>query len=434
MIKIRSVVSEISILGRTVRNEDGIALISAVVFLVVIAVLAPVAVRMTSSEAKRKDAFEEQRYAFFNADAGFEKAKSIARKYNVDTLLAGPDGSTSTTNDNGTFSGTSAWAINTSSGITSYTGTYGAYNYTKVAPSDLNGGSYYIRIFNNKSGAINPATNGASNLFYIDSIGVSPKGKVKEIVALMAKVSLNPSAFPSAMTMVGASTTIDAQSNAYNVTGNAVDTSGNDDSTCADKYGLATETSTPTWSGSHTDNFEGTAPPAGQNAATCADGDASSSVWCGQTTFTAANAQALWASSKVYATSTYDSSGGQVNNVNFTGSPQVIYVSGSNGASVNGNFTGYGILIVDGPLRVSGNFTFNGLVLVGACPTCTNPTIEAATGNLKIYGAVVVGNAGVTSAATITGNATIAYSCAGLNSAASAFSNSISVVSWKEIS
>lgn len=427
-MKTKGAIKKIILFGRTLKNENGIALISAVAFLVIIALLAPIAIRMTNSEIKRKDAFEEQRYAFFNADAGIEKAKSIVRNLNIDTLLAGPDGSTAATNDNGTFSGTSSWSINIASNIASYTGTYGARNYTKVTPADLNGGSYYIRVFNNKSGAISPATNGASNLFYVDAIGVSPKGKVKEIVAMMAKVSLNPSSFPGAMTMVGPVTSIYAQSNAYEVTGEAVDASGNDDPTCADKYGVASQEASPTWTGAHTDNFEGLPPPVGQVGCSA---DPANSALCSQTTFTSANAEALWASSKILANNSYNSSGGRVDNIVFSGSPQITYVSGANGARITGNPTGSGILIIDGPLEITGTFTFTGLLLIGACPTCTAPTIDA-SGNFHIYGALVVGNH-VSSTASITGNATVAYSCAGLNSAASAFSNSITVVTWKEI-
>jgi len=43
--------------------------------------------------------------------------------------------------------------------------------------------------------------------------------------------------------------------------------------------------------------------------------------------------------------------------------PMVMELTNTNGVSINGNLTGYGILIVDGPLNVSGSIDFHGLII-----------------------------------------------------------------------
>jgi hypothetical protein len=43
--------------------------------------------------------------------------------------------------------------------------------------------------------------------------------------------------------------------------------------------------------------------------------------------------------------------------------PMVMELTNTNGVSINGNLTGYGILIVDGPLNINGSIDFKGLII-----------------------------------------------------------------------
>ena len=89
-------------------------------------------------------------------------------------------------------------------------------------------------------------------------------------------------------------------------------------------------------------------------------------------------------------------------------SPRITRITGD--ANIQGTIEGYGVLIVDGALDVSGNFTFNGLVIARG-------DIEVQfTGNAGIFGSVVLAestNYDPTIELDVRGNANIRYdSCA----------------------
>lgn len=82
-------------------------------------------------------------------------------------------------------------------------------------------------------------------------------------------------------------------------------------------------------------------------------------------------------------------------------------------------WTGNGILIVDGDLKITGG-TFDGIIwVIGELSVSGNPTIN---------GGIFV-ESGVTVDTTVTGNATINYDAAAINAA-----SLVSVTSWKEAS
>ncbi|MBI2359240.1 MAG: hypothetical protein HYV04_10110 [Deltaproteobacteria bacterium] len=64
-------------------------------------------------------------------------------------------------------------------------------------------------------------------------------------------------------------------------------------------------------------------------------------------------------------------------------SPRITHVTGD--VRISGTIQGYGVLVLDGALHVSGNFTFEGLVIMRG-----EGEIRA-TGNARIYGAVLIG-------------------------------------------
>lgn len=103
----------------------------------------------------------------------------------------------------------------------------------------------------------------------------------------------------------------------------------------------------------------------------------------------------------------------------------IIYSSGDLAVSSG---RGQGILLVEGDLRINGNFTWSGLIVV-------RDDVEKGNGTALVYGAVMARNATVDDASQVLGNTTYAYSQCGL---ARALAGSAQVVqarqrAWAEI-
>lgn len=86
----------------------------------------------------------------------------------------------------------------------------------------------------------------------------------------------------------------------------------------------------------------------------------------------------------------------------------IVYVRGS--ATINGNGRGQGILIVDGDLRINGNFTWLGLVLV-------RDDFNKGNGNATITGAAMARNVDMQGASVFGGSQEVRYSRCALESA-----------------
>lgn len=112
--------------------------------------------------------------------------------------------------------------------------------------------------------------------------------------------------------------------------------------------------------------------------------------------------------------------------------PVIIRLSRAGGVRINGNWTGYGILIVDGPLDVNGTMNFTGLVLA------RSGFDSHATGTANILGSFWTGTGNL----TVGGNTDIRYSSEALDLADRAgvpvFGNNgnlpslVTVVGWIE--
>lgn len=89
-------------------------------------------------------------------------------------------------------------------------------------------------------------------------------------------------------------------------------------------------------------------------------------------------------------------------------SPRITYIEG--GAQISGTVEGYGVLIVDGPLDIAGNFTFHGLVIA------RGDIQVQVTGNAGIFGSLLIGESDVLDGGyelDVRGNATVRFdSCA----------------------
>ena len=164
----------------SLRNETGAALIMALLVMVVMISLVPVAMQLSSGEIHQSKNYKENRKAFFLAEAGLEHAKSLTEESSLRAALAGPDdlvsaisGNTTDDNDNGTF--------NTGTPILQPDG----YLYNEVALGDNN---YYIRAYDNNDGDPN---------FDIDNtIILHSIGTVNGITTSVEAVVYNPPGIP----------------------------------------------------------------------------------------------------------------------------------------------------------------------------------------------------------------------------------------------
>ncbi|MBI4383949.1 MAG: hypothetical protein HY579_07940 [Nitrospinae bacterium] len=384
-------------------NDRGTALVMSLLFLVLLVVLAPVAMRMTASDVDRAQDFKDLKTAFYIAEAGLEHAKSLVKASNYDDLLAGPDGSVATATDNGLFTITG-----------STTATIGSGKYTAAS---FNGGTYNIRFYDNNDGD-GSLYNDKDDLANIEAVGLTAQGKRKTLRALVRKKNINADSFPAAVTMVGPSAQISAQGSGFEVDGTGHTTTGAADPDCASQHGIATEAS----AANTTEDLDG-------NAENKIDGvGGNHDIANGQTTYTYAKALDFYNDVKPLATDlgVTSLSGGQT--LGTVANPQISYVSGN--LSITGSVSGVGVLIVDGDLDITGNLNFQGVILIGVCSTCTG--VLAGTGSAEIYGAMVVGNQ-LDASAMFTGSADIFYSCEALNNAAGSLKSTFATVSWNEV-
>jgi len=130
---------------------------------------------------------------------------------------------------------------------------------------------------------------------------------------------------------------------------------------------------------------------------------------------------------------------------NFTGNqqlgtqanPQTYHITGD--ATVTGNVTGYGVIIIDGSVNIQGNLNFEGIIIARGEVAVT------VLGNAEIYGSLMLEETNNQDAAIeldIRGNATLQYdSCAlattlngtGINNPWVPINRDVKILGWKEI-
>jgi hypothetical protein len=160
----------------------------ALVVMVLILSMVPVAMQMTSGEFNRAQNFKESRQAFFVAEAGLEHAKALTEASSLRMVLAGPDdfvsaksGVTADDDDNGTF------GVGTQ--VTRPDGNL----YDEMT---LNGNTYYIRAYDNDDGNANFDVD---NIIILSSVGI-----VDGITTTVEAEIYNPPGIPvSAVTTYG---------------------------------------------------------------------------------------------------------------------------------------------------------------------------------------------------------------------------------------
>lgn len=471
-------------IGRVWHNESGAALIMALLLMVAMISIIPVAMHMTSADIKRTDNFKDSREAFFIADAGMEHVKAIYQSTGSNTVLWGTDESLTATTDNGTFTDVGGTPIIEIVGSTTANGVTSAidgatHNYTQVA---FNGGTYQIRIWDNDDEAMlepdcpspcadsDPLWNQANEdwvdrdgVVFVESIGTSADGTVKTIYGTLKRKNFPASSIPAAMTLVGPKATYRSNSNAGKVKGadsaggSGFKIDGTSDTDCNGKEGVVMEAENTPGGGDWTNL---TNPNANSDdLAACVAGASNacfgwspansqadvegtaSDIVTGSTVFTALDAEKLFDDFVVDnvpdQTLSVPSTGGDITNWGTKKNPVVIHVTSD--LDLTGS-TGYGVLVVDGNLNLGGNVVWNGIVIVSGCDDCEGSL--TGSGGFTVNGALILGNDGNQAAPpfnpTVTisdygGTANYNYSCEGIDVANGAFGDSFAVVTWNEI-
>lgn len=378
------------------RDETGGALLIALFIMILLAFIGGAALMTSTLETKISGNYKAAVEAFYIAEAGIERAKDVLKTMTFDDALDGVDNDKNTTSDNGILSFGSSVSFG--------------------------GGTYAVRV-NDGDGDVWDDSDGK---VIITSTGTLAGGGKRTIETLARKANLND--FPAAMTFVDPNVKLEFLSNALSVTGDDKTYDPGppervNDGPGPDKNAIATEDMVPD---------ETYSPAAAQNNITGVGG-ITPDIDKGSTTLNLTDLQAvrsaLIAMSGIttYSGSTTITGGALGTRAN----PQITYVNDS--LDLQSNVTGAGILIVDKDLIISGNLVFEGIILVGICPTCPG-RVETGTGNSMVFGAVVVVNP--TSSHSdearlkMSGNSDIYYSSFAIHNALNA---TFSAVSWREV-
>ena len=429
------------------RNESGAVLVIVLLLMVVLMGLIPAAINMTRNDFTRTVNYQESKEAFYIGETGVQEALRLSKTMTREDLLT-----------------TNSGLLDPGGTVVTYNGIQYEECGTTVTPTQFNeytytGGTYKIRVDDNVEPDCNPAAD-EDLILVVTAVGTSPGGVEKIVRANIHKFDIPPSQFPSALTMVGPLSAINISGNSFEVNGadqaggNGLDLIGNPDPNCVGKASVGFESDGPVT------EVTKIADCATAATDTCVEvpnpnGNANDGNYTGvnsnsrdfitnQTTFSSMDA------AEIHATLTADNDGDgypdlidQANyytgsNTKFSGGtygtdsdPQITYATGN--LDLSGNLTGSGILIVDGDLKISGTVNWNGIVLVGACTTCSSTTTDTTgTGTGNINGALMVGN-GTQAQADIRGDLTINYSCEGIALANNVFNDHVTLVDWYEV-
>jgi hypothetical protein len=512
--------------GRALRNESGAALVIALLLMVAIITIIPVAMHLTSADLSRTKNFENDREAFFIADAGMQHAGTIYQDNPSNDIMEGPDGvfSSSTgsgtavnftgtgsqTDDNGNFydNGASPLPAFSIAGSTLVDATSkidnATHKYTRVA---FNGGDYKIRLWDNDDEGLCPtvwdpgtsafiSTCTTSNfdplldedneiwadrdgLVHVESIGTTATGDSVTLHGLIKRKMIQPSRIPAAVVLVGPTAAVYASSANYSVTGASsvggagydIGAAGTTDPECMGKGGISINAAGQTgvyytnagYTGPSFTDYDQTLstladknacttgpPPTGVEDAcivlstnarkgisgTNTSGVTAPDIVINDNTFTAEDAAKMYkdiiTDGKGYFRLPNPANPSDIPSIGTETDPVIIWAPGDFNMTPGPGPTGYGILVIDGNFNMAGNLIWNGLVLIGTCPTCIGDLLGA--GTLTVNGSVIIGNSSADrSQSDFTGTADFQYSCKGLAIAANAFGDSFGVVSWNKV-
>jgi len=372
-------------------DSHGMAMIIIVFIVSILLTLTGASLLFSQMELKKTSNYRTGTSAFHTADAGIESAKAEVSSKSFDAVLAGADGNKSNTSDNGILSfGTSV---------------------------SFNGGTYEVRVTDNDDGD-GDAWHDTDGKVYITSTGRS-SGSTRVVKILVSRANLN---FNAAVTVIdekceteqGGSASVTGLDYTYNPSqqNNPIRGSG------PDVHAIARSCTT----------IDDDIKKPNQITGLGVSPDITSDIG----SLTLASVQSvrddlISRADIVYHGSTTLNGG----TLGTRDDPKITYVDDA--LVLEGNVTGAGFLIVDKDFEVKGNFTFEGIILVGICNSC--PGRMKGTGNAKMYGAVVLANP--TSShdqearlEDMTGNSSVYYSTYGIGLA---LNRTFKTIGWQEM-
>ncbi len=381
-------------------DERGMILVISLLILALLLGAGVGAIVSMQTDLKTSSNLKTATQAFYIAEAGIERAKyEISGNKTFNSVLAGADGNASTTSDNGILSFGSSVSFA--------------------------GGTYAVRVTDNNDGDGNAWVD-SDRKVYISSTGTygSSTRVIRALVTKKVSEDLNAIniiddkckfEFQGSGLIQGLDYTYDPAHQDTPIRAAGPDKNGMARSctTNNDIYGNPTKPS-------DVQGVGGTTPNITSNVGS----------------LTLAGLQAERADLISVADVTYPSnpnfSGAGTTTLGTRSNPKITYVSDS--LSISGNVEGVGILIVDKTFDISGNFTFEGIVMIGICNTCPGE-FKTGTGNSKIYGAVILANPTSSNAEesriNMIGNARVNYSSYALDLANR---KTFRTLSWQDVS
>lgn len=379
---------------KLLNDQRGMVLVISLLILALLLGAGVGAIVSTQTDLKTSSNLKTTTQAFYLAEAGIERAKSeIAGSKSFNSVLAGADGSKTSTGDNGILSFGSSVSFA--------------------------GGTYEVSVTDNDDGDRDSWAD-ADNKVYISSKGTYGSS-TRTIKALVTKASMD---FNGAMNVVddqceteqGGSAAVTGDDYTYNPSNqnNPTRASG------PDVHAIARSCTTNNDDNKKPDQLTGVGS---------STPDISSDIG----SLTLSGLQSMRDDLISMADVTYHGSTNLNNAILGTRTtPQITYIDDS--VTIQGTTSGVGFLIVNNDFEVKGNFTFEGIILVGICPTC--PGRIKGTGNAKIYGATILANptsshSGESRIEGMTGNSSFYYSTYAIDLA---IRKTFRSLAWQEIS
>lgn len=421
-------------------NERGMVLPVTLMILLLLTSLAVGLVALGQMEPQISRNVGDGARARFVAEAGLEVAyNSLASTANWNTLLATADA-------NGVL-------LANASPMPGLTGAYGIY--TVRLRNDTLASDISITGVAADTGGNTDDSNGRVILESTGQVGTA-----RRIVQVMVRRTQLPP-FPAALNFPGNEAQSSFTGNAFAVDGNDWNMDGTAGS-CAPVYGVSVSPTLGASPGANEATVQNSLSSQqkdnvkGKRQVSTLPGEGNNTV-APEPALTPAVIQNFINSAKAAADITLESrqpSGLSFNNIGSTcdsdvnsstcwgtaDKPKIVYIKGDpdptsafSALQIGGNTEGHGILIVeDGDLRVSGNFKWNGPIIV------TGQFVGVGFlggGNQAVYGTVIsnetANDAGFYEG-VVTGNSTIRYSCEAI-AAASRVRRLVTMSSWKEI-
>jgi Tfp pilus assembly protein PilX len=432
-------------------NQRGIALPLTLMIVMALMALTMALLSYAAFEPVLSRNLAENTQARFAAEAGLERALDIlSRTRNWDTVLVGAGDGVGVT-------------LLPTSPIGNLPATRGTF--TVNVRNDTLAADAAITGVTKVEGSPTVDQNAAVIVTATGTVGTGPYPATKVLQAAIKRPT--PLDIPAALNFPGNEAEVRADGNSFEVSGNGWNMDGTADASCASRYGIAVSTVLPSsnpgvnegkvegaLASNQMDNVKGKqqpdAPqpgPQGQGKNTIARDPNLTPQMIQSYIDQAKQVANIKLESKQPSGLSFsnigDSCGTDPSSQTCWGTaedPKVVWIKGDPDPSsqfsalqLSGGTVGYGVLIVeDGDLRVSGNFTWIGPIIV------TGKWVGVGYlggGNQQVYGAVISNETATDPGfmeGVVTGNAKIRYSCKALDLANSALIRA-HIVSWKDV-